>query len=58
MSAVEDTTMQGTFGRRASLEAWGSSSSSSDVRVADGTSCFHKLTVAVDGELQNFIKRM
>ena len=56
MSAIEDTTMQGTFGKRASLEASGSSTSSSNVRVADGTTCYYKLTVVVDGELQNFIK--
>ena len=56
MSAIEDTTMQGTFGKRALLEASGSSTSSSNVRVADGTSCYYKLTVVVDGELQNFIK--
>ena len=58
MSAIEDATMQGTFGKRALLEASGSLTSSSDVRVADGTSCHYKLTVVVDGELQNLQRRM
>ena len=56
MSAIEDATMQGKCGRPALLEASGSSTSSSNVPVADGTTCYYKLTVVVDGELQNFIK--